>query len=141
MTEPLVVGWKERVDFPEWGLRSVKAKIDTGARTSALNVCEYELIDGAVRFRPVVFRKRSPVCGKVVEVPITRMVVVRNSGGVDELRPEVETLIQVGSFVKRVRLTLTNRSRMKFALILGRTTLAQSFVVDVTQQYVQRRPR
>lgn len=139
----LPIGWKERIDFPAWGLRSVKAKIDTGARTSALNVCDFELIERpngqpVARFRPVVDRKRNAVCGAIVEVQVERMVKVRSSSGEEQLRPEIETEIRLGPIVKRIRLTLTDRSRMLFAVILGRTALAETFVVDVTRKYVQR---
>lgn len=141
---PLMIGWKERIDFPQWGLRGVKAKIDTGARTSALHICEYELFDqrdeGAmVRFRPVMFRRRIALCGRIIEAPVIRMVAVRNSGGVQEVRPEIETKIRLGPIVKRIRVTLTDRSRMLFAVILGRTSLAGTFVVDVTKKYLQKK--
>jgi hypothetical protein len=144
-TRPLLIGWKEKVDFPEWRIRSVRAKVDTGARTTALNVCDYELVELGqsrfrVRFRPVLFRKQ-PVCGELIEAEVVRMVRVRNTGGSAELRPVVETEIKLGPVVKRIRLTLTDRSRMCSPVILGRSALAGDFVIDVERKYLQRRPR
>src|SRR5262245_23917678 len=143
--QPLAIGWKERIDFPEWGLKSVRAKIDTGARTTALNVCDYELVELGpgrfrVRFRPMVYRKPR-VCGEPVETEVVRMVRVRNTGGTAELRPVVETEIKLGPVVKRIRVTLTDRSRMLSPVILGRNALAGDFVVDVERKYLQRRNR
>lgn len=143
MHEPLRIGWKERIDFPAFGLGSVKAKIDTGARTSALFVCDHEVIkrsgQSVVRFRPVVYRRRVAICGELVETPLVRLVKIRNSGGIEEVRPEIETEVRLGPVTKRVRFTLTDRSRMLFAVILGRTALAGSFIVDVSRKYLQRR--
>ncbi len=139
---PLVIGWKERLDFPEWGIRRVKAKVDTGARTSALDALSYDLFqaDGVglcVRLRLVLRRGR---LGEphVVEVPVLRMVVVRNSGGMHEQRPLIETDIRLGPVRKRVRLTVTNRAGMRFRVILGRLALADDFVVDVSKKYLLR---
>jgi hypothetical protein len=138
---PLLVGWKERLDFPAWGVRRVKAKMDTGARTSALDALGYELYqaDGGlrVRLRLALHPKRrgEPV---VVEAPVLRMVVVRNSSGMCEQRPLVETEIALGPVRKRVLLTVTNRAGMRFRVLLGRLALAGDFVVDVSKKYLLR---
>jgi hypothetical protein len=143
--QPLIIGWKERIDFPAWGIKSVRAKIDTGARTTALNVCDYELMEISpgrfrARFRPVLSRKRQ-VCREPVEAEVVRMVRVRNTGGTAELRPVVETEIKLGPVSKRIRVTLTDRSRMISPVILGRNALAGDFVVDVERKYLQRSKR
>jgi len=146
---PLTVGWKEFVDFPEWGIRRVKAKIDTGARTSALDVASYELRQsgdgGLMAELRVACDRRKPGHLATVHVPVLGMVVVSNSSGTREQRPLVETTIRLGPVSKRVRLTVTNRAGMRFAMILGRTALRGDFVVDVGQKYLLRprkaRPR
>jgi hypothetical protein len=139
---PLVIGWKERLDFPAWGIRRVKAKVDTGARTSALDAVSYELYhaDGVglcIRLRLALMHKHVGEL-RVVEVPVLRMVVVRNSGGMHEQRPLIETEIRLGPVCKRVRLTVTNRAGMRFRVILGRLALADDFVVDVSKKYLLR---
>jgi hypothetical protein len=140
---PLLIGWKERLDFPGWGIRRVKAKVDTGARTSALDAVSYELYhagDGGlcIRLRLALQRKRHLGELRVVEVPVLRMVVVRNSGGMHEQRPLIEADVVLGPVRKRVLLTVTNRAGMRFRVILGRLALADDFVVDVSKKYLLR---
>src|SRR5438309_10348549 len=85
---PLVIGWKEYVDFPDWKVRRVKAKIDTGARTSALDVQSYELAErpegGLTARLHLALSLRYPERVRCVEVPVLRMVVVANSSGMRE---------------------------------------------------------
>jgi len=136
----LMIGWKEYVEFPDWGIRWVKAKIDTGARTSALDAAEYELLapkDGrlVVKLRLILNRKR-PEKVRVVEVPVLRLVMVRNSGGFFEQRPLIETTLRLGPVSKRIRFTVANRARMIFPVILGRKALEGDFVVNVSQKYL-----
>jgi hypothetical protein len=135
------VGWKERLDFPAWGIRRVKAKMDTGARTSALGAVGYQLFHAGgglcVRLRLALHRKRQDEL-YVVEAPVLRMVVVRNSGGAHEERPLIETEVVLGPVRKRIRLTVTNRSRMLFRVLLGRQALADDFLVDVSKKYLLR---
>jgi hypothetical protein len=136
------VGWKEYVDFVEWGVRRVKAKIDTGARTSALDVASYELSEDGPGLTAVLrlpLSRRHPERLTVVRVPVLGMVVVSNSSGGRELRPLIETTIRLGRVEKRIRLTVTNRAGMRFRMILGRKALEGDFLVDVSQKYLLRR--
>ena len=73
-----------------------------------------------------------------VRAPVLGTAVVRNTSGVCEHRPLIETTIRLGPVVKRVRLTVANRSRMRFRMILGRTALGGDFLVDVSKQYLLR---
>jgi len=139
---PRLVGWKEYLGFPEWGVARVKVKIDTGARTSALGVMSYELrqADGlglVAELRLSLQRKQSEP-SMVVHAPVLRMVVVRNSTGMYEQRPLIETEVCLGSVCKRVRFTITNRAAMRFPVILGRKALEGDFVVDVSKKYLLR---
>ena len=137
---PLVIGWKEYVAFPEWGIRSVKVKIDTGARTSALDVVRYELREGdaqeLVAQLHLALDPKNPQRLTVVQAPVLRMVVVSKSSVIREQRPLIEATIRLGPVTKRVRLTITNRSGMRFRMILGRKALEGDFVVDVSQKYL-----
>lgn len=138
---PLVLGWKEYVDFPDWGLRRVKVKIDTGARTSALDVAGYELhpgVNGLTAELRLALNRRHPERIKVVRVPVLARVVVRNTSGAPEERLLVETAVRLGPVVKPVRLTVANRSGMRFPVILGRKALEGDFVVNVAQKYLLR---
>lgn len=139
MKSPVCIGWKEYVSLPDWGIERVKAKMDTGARTSALDVPDYQLVGtgpkmrARLRLNRLRTRKTRPI---EIEVPVLGMVVVRNSVGMCEERPVIETTLVLGPVRKLVRMTLTDRSKMLFRMILGRTFLVEDFVVDVSRKYV-----
>jgi hypothetical protein len=139
----LVIGWKEFVDFPDWGIRKVKVKIDTGARTSALDVASYELhelgSEGLVAELHLALHRKRPSEMTVLRVPVLKQVMVSSSTGDRQERPLIETTIRLGPVTKRVRLTVTNRSGMLFRMILGRKALEGSFLVDVSKKYLMRR--
>lgn len=140
VNEPLIIGWKEYLDFEEWKIRHVKAKIDTGARTSAIDVSSYELREvngtGLVAELRLALYRRHPERLTIVHTPVLRMVVVRNSCGLYEQRPLIETSIRLGPVHKTIRLTVTNRANMRFRMILGRKALENDFVVDVSRKYL-----
>jgi hypothetical protein len=138
-SRPLLIGWKERVDFPEWKLRRVKIKIDTGARTSALDVVGYELLEtaeGMIAEVRLALRRKAPGHVRIVRAPVLDQVVVGHPNGLREQRPVIETTIRLGRVTKRVRVTLTNRATMLFRMILGRKALEGDFVVDVSKKYL-----
>jgi hypothetical protein len=140
----LMIGWKEYVDFPGWGVQRVKAKIDTGARTSALDVAQCILEErpqGLVAQLKLALNRRRPDRLVAAEVPVLGLVTVTNSGGFREERPLIETVVRLGSVEKRIRLTVTDRSRMLIPMLLGREALSGSFVVDVGHKYLLGRRR
>jgi hypothetical protein len=139
---PITIGWKEYIDLPDWDLRHVKVKIDTGARTTALGVvgiAPFTDPDGqpAVELR-LRLNRRYPERVTTVRVPVLGQVRVRNTGGQYELRPLIETAVRLGPVVKRVRLTIADRSRMLFPIILGRKALEDDFLVDPGRKYLLR---
>ena len=99
MNELIMLGWREWVGFPELGIKQIKAKVDTGARTSCLHAFLVEPFDrdGApwVRF-DIHPNQRSS--SKVIscEAPILEQRVVRDSGGHEELRYVIETTVSIG---------------------------------------------
>ncbi len=110
----VLIGWKEYVEFPDWNLRRVRAKVDTGARTSALDTQRYELKqmpDGTLRATLLLRVRTSRSRPRIVEVPVLGFVEVRSSNGAHEKRPLIETTIALGGIVKRVRFTLASRER------------------------------
>jgi hypothetical protein len=140
-TLPLLIGWKEYVDFPVWGVHRVKVKIDTGARTSALDVVRYDLRQteaGLVADLRLALHRKYPERVTVVSAPVLKLITVSSSTGTYETRPLIETVVRFGPVTKRVRLTVTNRSRMRFRMIVGRKALEGDFVVDVSKKYLMR---
>jgi hypothetical protein len=137
----LVLGWKEYVALPDLGVPRLKAKIDTGARTSVLDVQSYDLREGPgglVAVLRLALSKRHPGRLTVLTAPVQRLVVVSNSGGVREQRPLLETTLQLGPVRKRIALTVTNRAGMRFRMLLGRKALEGDFLVDVHRKYLMR---
>jgi hypothetical protein len=140
--KPLLIGRKEYVYFPEWGHCRVKVKVDTGARTSAIDAISYQLLETPDRGQIVELRlavdARHPERERVVRAPMLRRVMVSNSNGMRELRPVIEAELRLGPVTKRVQLTVTNRAGMLFRMILGRKALEGDFVVDVSKKYLLR---
>jgi hypothetical protein len=139
VVKPVLIGWKEYVDFPEWKIRHMKVKIDTGARTSALDVPSYDLNEtpaGLIVELRLVPRRKAPTRSRRIVAPVVRMAQVCNSNGMRERRPVIEAILRLGPISKRVELTLTNRSSMLFRMILGRKALENDFVVDVSKKYL-----
>jgi hypothetical protein len=139
-----VVGWKEYLALPELGIRRLKAKLDTGARTSSLHVesftCLEALPDGTEMAEVTIGTDRKrPERRIVVRVAIVGRVRVTDSGGHREVRPVIETEMVLGPVRKRIRVTLTDRSGMLFRMILGRKALEGDFVVDTSRKYLLRR--
>jgi hypothetical protein len=138
--ERLLIGRKEHVALPEWGIARIRAKVDTGARSSALDVLGYELWKTEagmlrVRFR-LALNRHSPDRYRVIEADVVRLVNVRNTGGDSEQRPLIAAAIQLGPVTQRIRLTLTDRAAMRHRMILGRQALRGRFVVDVSKKYL-----
>lgn len=133
-----VVGWREWVNLPGLSPVPVKAKVDTGARTSALHAPGLELIPcgGSLvaRFEilPDQYTRRG---SDVLEVPVLEQRLVRSSNGVEELRPVIHTELRLGSQVWDVELTLTDRELMGFRMLLGRSALRNRFLVDPNRSY------
>lgn len=147
MAEPgeiRTVGWKEYLALPELGLSRLKAKVDTGARTSTLHVDSLEVLevlpDGTELVEILVSpdRRRPEVQVRARARVLKRMRVV-DSGGHPEVRPVVETELALGPVRKRILLTLTNRTGMLFRMILGRKALEGDFYVDVARKYLFRK--
>jgi hypothetical protein len=129
------VGWCEWVALPELGVGRLHAKIDTGARTSALHVRRMRQV-GERGGRPILEVRlptgRHPNTGKsrVTRVEVEGWITVRDSGGHEERRPVITTTVTLGPISSRVRVSLTDRGDMLFPMLVGRTALGEDFVVD-----------
>jgi hypothetical protein len=138
---PVVIGWTEYVDLPDWGVRRIRAKVDTGARSSALHVEDIrELPRGIVSFDVVVHRERRDRHVRV-RARVTRRSRVRSSNG--ELSPRlfVETTLRLGGVEKPIEIGLVDRAKMIHRMLLGRAALAGPFLVDVDHQMLQSKRR
>jgi predicted deacylase len=148
---PLAAGWVEWVSLPELGLRRVRAKLDTGARTSALHVVRHTRVGGtdarpvlALELPPGPRRGKSKSKSKKrprVEARVRDWLDVRDTSGRTERRPVIETSLVLGPLVRRIRVTLTNRGDMRFPFLLGRTALGPHVVVNAHERNLIARGR
>lgn len=122
-----IIGWREWVQFPELGIHKIKAKIDTGARTSALhayNIECYKTKHGKLRARFNVhpMQKNNKYIIQC-HADVIDQRYVKSSSGQKELRTTIATNLQMGEDSWPIELTLTNRDSMGFRLLIGRTAL------------------
>lgn len=136
--EPIVVGWREVVAFPDWGIPRVRAKIDTGARTSAIHAAHIdELPDGRVRFE-VVTRERPERRSIWVEATPVRRTIIKPSSGERQVRIVCRTRMRVGPLEREIELSLVSREGMLCRLLVGRTAL-EGALVDPQARYLHGR--
>ena len=140
MTDLEPLGWREWIGFPEFNIPKIKAKIDTGARSSALHAFMVEPFerDGVQWVRFAIHPIQGDTDTVVVcEAPILDRRVVRDSGGHDELRYVINALITIGDEQIRAEVTLTDRDTMAFRVLLGRSALRSRYVVHPGRSYLQ----
>jgi len=137
--ELLTLGWREWVDLPELGLTSIKAKVDTGARTSALHAFEVRRFDADGRAK-VEFsmhpRQKDNDTVVVCRADVIDERVVRDSGGHAEKRWVIETPVTIGSVTWPIEITLTSRDDMLLRMLLVRTAIRKRAVVDPARSYL-----
>ena len=133
---PMVIGWREYLALPDWGIERIRVKVDTGARTSAIDVMHLEEIgDNWVRFDVAVARHPEPEV-VTAEAHVIRRSRVKSSFGHAHERLAVETTIRLGSVEKTIELGLVNRKNMLCRMLLGRKALNGDFIVDPEHRYL-----
>jgi hypothetical protein len=138
----VVIGWREWVSLPEIGVTAIKAKIDTGARSSSIHAFDVETyFRGAVeivRFtlHPLQLRDHPQI---LAELPILERRVVRSSNGVTDNRIVVRTQLLLREVQIPIELTLANRDAMGFRMLVGREALRGRFLVDSEKSFLSGR--
>jgi hypothetical protein len=132
-----LIGWREWVGLPELGVAWVKAKVDTGARSSSLHAWDLRVDEevSVVRFAVHPFQHDDSFT-----VPVTASLVavrdVRSSNGDVERRPVIATRAVIGGVIAPIELTLTNRDEMGFRMLLGREALRRRFFVEPGRSFL-----
>ncbi|MCZ7534250.1 MAG: RimK/LysX family protein [Acidimicrobiia bacterium] len=134
-----VIGWREFLTLPELTPFPINAKIDTGARTSALHAFDLR-VENNNGLRTVVFEihplQRSSENAELVTAPLHRFRKVKSSSGQTELRPSIITTAVLGQLSWPIELTLTARDAMGFRMLLGRSALRKRFLVNPSRSYI-----
>jgi hypothetical protein len=134
-----VVGWREWASLPDLGVTGIKAKVDTGARTSCLHAFDVELVGarGKERVRFSVHPHQRDQSDPVLcELPLFEQRWVRSSNGKREYRPVVQTELLLGGEAWTIQLTLTSRDLMGFRMLLGREGLRRRVLVNPARSFL-----
>jgi len=133
-----IVGWREWVSLPALGVDAVKAKLDTGATTSALHAWDEEVFEidelPWIRFCAHPFQQDNEAVVRCA-APLSDRRLVTNPGGTRERRHVITTMLEIGGACWPIELTLTNRDAMGFRMLLGREAMRGRLIVDPTASY------
>ncbi len=137
----LVIGWREWVSLPDLGVDRIKAKIDTGARSSSLHAYDVEVYRRRgvehVRFKLHPTQRSTRETVRAEALLVDRRVV-RSSGGHETLRPVIETMMELGGRRWPIEVTLVNRDAMGFRMLLGRQGLRGRTMIDPSRSFLAR---
>jgi hypothetical protein len=140
-----LIGWREYVDLPKWGIRKILAKVDTGARSSAIDVSHIEELPGDLVHFEVISDRGGELKRFPLEAPITRRSRVRSSFGTSHDRVFVEVTVRLAGRRFRTEVGLVNRENMICRMLLGRQSLERLYRVDPGRCYLHgkrsRKPR
>lgn len=135
----VLIGWREWLALPALNVDRIKAKVDTGARTSALHAEQVTYVRrrGQTMVQFVVIAGRdSAKPPEVVQAPLLEERRVRSSNGKEELRPVIETVVRLGTQEWSIEVTLTRRDQMGFPMLLGRQALKGHAVVEPGRSFL-----
>lgn len=142
MTEKNTLGWREWIALPDLEIPQIKAKIDTGARSSALHT---HFIDPYKKARQqwvmfCIHPKQKSDISVECHAPVKDRRIVTDSGGHKQHRYVIETRLILGQVIVTAEVTLTNRDSMLFRMLLGRTAINDHFIIDPNVSYLLGKP-
>lgn len=129
------IGWREWVSLVDYKNLHLKAKIDTGATTSALHATHIKEFDYKGD-RYVKFRLYNLKSYKMIKKPIVGYKTIKNSFGKKQLRPLISISIKIGNNIIDTTITLTTRARMTYPLLIGRSTLDNNYRINPKKSFL-----
>ena len=133
------IGWREYLALPDLGIESIKAKVDTGALTSAIHATEIEVSTEDdqqwVEFTVMPTQFSDEIAVRC-RAPLVGYRKVRNSGGVQDERAVIVTTVRMGDVRREIELTLASRTNMRFRMLLGRSGIPQGYDMVPGQSYL-----
>lgn len=129
------VGWREWVYLPQLGIGPIKAKMDSGARTTALHAYDVEVKGATVSFKVHTIQGRQDFF-MAAEANLVDQRMVRDSGGNETIRPFIETDLVMAGKTTKVQISLINREDMHFRMLVGRTALSGEYLLDCEHEYL-----
>ena len=134
------IGYREWISIPAWGIAAVRAKADTGAKSSAIDVANIQVFaDNRVRFDLIKSRRQRHI-KKTVEAQISRQTHVKSSTGEGQERYFVKVEVRIGQICKEVEFGLVSREGMINRVLIGRRALEGEFLVDSAVKYLLGKP-
>lgn len=138
--DKLIIGWNEWCKMPTLGLYAIKAKIDTGARTSALHAFDIKKYmrsgKAFVSFNVHPLQKNSNLTVHC-RAPIVDEREIMSSNGHKELRYVIETMLHIGDMSWQIEMTLSNRDPLRYRMLLGRNALAGNVIIEPSLKLIQ----
>jgi hypothetical protein len=135
-----LIGWREILHLPDLNIKHIKAKIDTGARSSALHAFDLHFFEEnkqkKIGFKVHPYQRDSHTTVQTEAILLDHRQV-KNSGGHAQIRPVIQTMVHLGEFTWPIELTLTNRDVMGFRMLLGRQAVRQRFLVHPGHSFIQ----
>ncbi len=143
MTNTPLLGWREWVGLPDLNIARIKAKVDTGARSSALHAFMLDPYKkGSEDWIMFAIHPEQGNTNLIVEchAPIKDRRIVSDSGGHKQRRYVIETQLRLGQTSLKAEVTLTNRDSMLFRMLLGRTALSHHYLIAPNESFLQGEP-
>lgn len=139
MKDKTIIGRREKISILELDLYNLDAKVDTGADSNALH-CDEISVDkkGLVHFT-LLDEIHPSYHGKKIVMPLYKLKRVRSSNGQIQIRPSIKVTVDFFGKEYKTVISLTNRSDMKFPMLLGRLFLKNRFLVDVSEEYLSKK--
>ncbi len=133
MKNKITIGRLDKIDLPEFGIENANAKIDTGAFTSAVNCKKITLKDDTLSFL-ISLEVDGKLIRQTFQTKQFKQKLIKSSNGINELRYVIKTKVKLFGRVFPAEFSLSDRSKMKNPILIGRKLLTKRFIVDVSKK-------